>query len=276
MRIFIAIFFLLFQQISFADQFYYGDQPNSVLGPDGWCHYDWYRPPNLEKSKTTLTSSQQLKLQARFQWQGSGFVPLTTGKTGEHAILAFTQGTNNSGAVCPRNGAYGAFLNSTRHPFRQALFAYGAGAILSPQGLGIELWNGDGTAYLWNKLNNRCQTGIPSGTVYSACLSSTKNGASYITNNLNFNLTKGAYYWVRLTLTGNPDGAVGLTKINAELLIENAVGATTLQEAQLYFNTNDFFPGNSIESAIGRTGGEIPETNYTPNNIKFWAFDYGF
>ena len=223
-----------------------------------------------------MTSGQQLKLQTRFQWQGSGVVPLTTGKTGEHAILAFTQGANNSGAVCPRNGVYGAFLNSTRHPIRQALFTYGAGAILSPQGLGIELWNGDGTAYLWNKLNNRCQTGIPSGTVYNACLSSVNDGSSYLTNNPNFSLTKGAYYWIRLTLTGNPNGSIGMTKINAQLLIENTVGATVLQEAQLFFSTNSFFPSDSMEANIARTGGEFPDTNYTPSDIKFWAFDYGF
>jgi hypothetical protein len=275
-KFFVGILFVFFQQVGFAGQYYFGDQQNSFLGRDGWCEYDWYRPPSMVKNKSTLNSGQSIRLQARLQWQDNGVVPLTPGKTGEHAFVAFTQGTINSGAVCPKTGVYGSFLNSARHPMRQALFAYGVGAVLSPHGLGIELWNGDGTAFLWNRANNRCQTGIPSGTIYNSCLSPAKNSGSYITDIQNFSLTKGVYYWIRLQLTGNADGAFGWTKINAELVQDNGFGAIVLQEAQLYFPTNSYFPGETIESTIGRTGGEFPETRYTPSNIKFWAFDYGF
>ncbi len=137
--------------------------------------------------------------------------------------------------------------------------------MLSPHGLGVELWNGDGTAFLWNRTNNRCQTGIPSGIIYSSCLSPTKGSGSYLTDVQNFALVKGAYYWLRLRLTGNADGAVGWTRINAELISDGAYGAKILQEAQLYFPTNSFFPQQTIESTIGRTGGEFPETNYLLN-----------
>ena len=258
---------------------YFGDGNSApYLGVDGYCYYDWYRPPNLAKARATLAAGQQIKLQAMIRWDGNGFVPYVVNKTGEHAILAFTQRTLNQSAVCPQKGITEALLNSPRHPNRQYIHANGVGATLSPKGLALEIWHGNGTASVFSAEYNRCMVNIPSGEVTDLCISSNPATSSFITDPVNFNgLQKGADYWVRLTLTGNPDGAVGWTRVHADLLLQNAQGIFKIQEAQIRVITNTVFPDNgTIESLIGRSGPEHPETNYIPGNIYFWAFDSGF
>lgn len=277
-RIFIFLFTLIgMSQASFADNYYYGD--NKYLGTDGFCYFDWYKSPNLAKQRTTLETGGQIKLQSRFLWNGSGFVPYVGNKTGEHAIVAFTQGTIEQGILCDQKGITEYLLNSTRQPIRQWIHRYGAGAIISPKGLGLELWNGDGTAILWLQTGNRCAVNIPSGQTNNMCLDSTPNGTnSYITSNPQFQIQKGVYYWLRITLTGNPNGQLGWVRLNAELLQQTIQGQTILlQEGQIEFSQNQFFPNPyTIDALIARTGPEYPESNYIPENILFWAFDYGF
>lgn len=84
-------------------------------------------------------------------------------------------------------------------------------------------------------------------------------------------------YWLRQTLTGNPDGKTGGVRLYAELLQQTTNSTILLQQGQLDFIRNQFFPtAGTIEAVIGRTGAEYPETSYIPDNILFWAFDYGF
>lgn len=273
--LFVSIFY---SQMSSAN-YYFGDGQNApYLGFDGYCHFDWYRPPNLSKYKSILENGGEIKLQSRYQWTGIGSIPYVPQKTGEHAILAFTQGTIEGSLACPRKGNYESLLNSSRHPIRQALHRYGVGALITPKGLGIEFWNGDGTAYGWNQYdNNRCATHVPSGASAGMCLSANKNSDSYLTNNPGFTIQKGAYYWLRITLRGNPNGAVGWTRLHAELLIQTATDAILIQEGQVNFITNQYLPlSTPIEASIGRTGAEYPESNYDLENILFWAFDGGF
>lgn len=277
-RYFILFFALAgLSRVSFANNYYYGD--NQYLGSDGFCYFDWYKPSNLAKQRATLEAGGQIKLQSRFLWNGSGFVPYVAGKTGEHAIVAFTQGTMEQGIYCAQKGITENLLNSTRQPVRQWIHRYGAGAIISPKGLGLELWNGDGTAILWLQTGNRCAVNVPSGQTTSMCLDSTPNGNnSYITSNPQFKIEKNSYYWLRVTLTGNPNGQTGWVRLNAELLSQTPQGQTVLlQEGQIGFVRNQFLPSSgTIDASIARTGPEYPETSYIPDNILFWAFDYGF
>ena len=226
--------------MSSAQNYHYGDQNNSqYLGSDGYCYYDWYRPSSFAKSRSVLDNGGQLKLQARYQWMGSGEVPFIQNKTGEHAILAFTQQTMQASLSCPQKGTTEELKNSLRHPVRQWLHRYGAGVLLSPKGLHIELWNGDGTAYTWSQFNGRCNVHIPTGQVGNLCLGSQPNQISYITNNSNpnFKIQKGSYYWLRQTLTGNPDGKNGWTRLKAELVLDTGFSATLIQEGQIDFIT---------------------------------------
>lgn len=263
--------------MSSANQ-YFGDGYNApYLGSDGCCYFDWYRPPNLSQQKSILENGGVIKLQSRYQWTGSGSVPYVADKTGEHAILAFTQGITNGVLPCPQKGTTEALLNSPRHPIRQAIHQYGVGATVSPKGLSIELWNGDGTALVWNLGSNRCAIHIPTGASAGMCLSADKNSDSYLTNNSGFSIQKGAYYWLRLTLTGNPGGMNDWARLHAELLTQTESDINIIQEGQIGFLINQYLPYSTpIEATIGRTGAEYPETNYIPDNILFWAFDGGF
>lgn len=264
--------------MSFAN-FYFGDGQNGPqLGSDGYCYFDWYRPPNLSKPRSILENGGEIKLQSRYQWTGTGSIPYIHNKIGEHAILAFTQGSIEGSLACAQKGSHDPLLNSPRHPIRQALHRHGVGALITPKGLSIELWNGDGTAYIWNQVdNNRCATHIPSGASVGMCLSAQKNTAGYLTDNYGFTIQKGALYWLRLTLKGNPEGKIGWAQMHVELLIQTFNNTSILQEGQINFITNQYLPiSGNIEATIGRTGAEYPETNYIPDDILFWTFDGGF
>lgn len=271
----IAIFALVLVPSARADEMYIGDDvEHPSLRTDGFCYFDWYRPANLEKQKQLLQNMQTLKLQTRLQWQGYSMTNLT-----EHAFLAFTQDSfvNQGGNCAPKNYAYENFTNSSAHPQVQWLHKYGAGVILAPEGLGLELWNGNGTAILWNQTNNRCAYDVPVGPTSNMCLSATAvPGTSYLTSNSNFVLQRGVYYWLRVTYT--PFVSNGQTWVNmkGELIQETSNGAVLLQEGVVGFNLNQFFPYATMEANIGRTGPAQDKVFYQPYNVKFWAFDFGF
>ncbi|MEW6445313.1 MAG: hypothetical protein AB1479_04675 [Pseudomonadota bacterium] len=211
-------------------------------------------------------------------WGGDGVVPYVQGKTGEHAIVAYTQGFLSGSLMCAQKGVEEYLLNSSAHPGeRQSIHRYGVGALLSPKGLNIELWNGDGTAFTWNQTNNRCAVAVPSGRQAGMCLSPSPDDNGFITGLPGFEIKKGAYYWVRLTLSGYPGGAVGWVRLYAEFLEQADGGSVVLQTGMLKFELNKYFPDPGlIEATIGRTGAEFPEASYVPDDVFFWAFDAGF
>ena len=263
---------------------YFGDgAPNSPLDTNGFCYFDWYRPTasGFVRSKSEFLSSQPVKLQSRFKWSGSGTVPYVGDRTGEHAIVAFTQGTMQEQAPCGlQGGAIGNMLNSPNHPGpQQWIHRYGVGALLTPKGLALELWNGDGTSYLWTQSdNNRCAVVTPNGTLTSLCLTEYPDyKGDHISSLPGFQIVRGALYWVRVTVTGNVPYGPGWAKLYAELIEQTAYASVPRQTAQLHFQVNQFFPFNTpIESAIGRTGPEVGKPFYNPGNIQFWSFNGGF
>lgn len=263
--------------MSYGNEYYGDGSTNPYLGNNGWCHYDWYRPSVLAKQKSTLENGGQIKLQSRFQWMGSGNVPYVANKTGEHAVLGLTQGTQQVSASCPWGGAPAALVNSPIQPIRQDIHSTGVAILVSPKGLNLEIYSTQGT-YVWNQSNNRCALAVPSGAQSGMCLSNiASTSGSYITENPNFTLQKGAYYWLRQTLTGNPDGKTEWVRLTGELLQQTANSTFSLQKGQLDFPLASVFPNQgTIDALIGRSGPEYPETYYVPDNILFWAFDYGF
>lgn len=270
----LAIVAVLFIKPAHADEMYIGDDvTHPSLRTDGFCYFDWYRPDNLAKQKQQLQNMQTLKLQSRFQWQGYSVTNLT-----EHAYLAFTYDSfvNQGGNCAPKNYAYENFTNSPAHPQVQWLHKYGAGVILAPEGLGLELWNGNGTALLWNQTNNRCVYNVPTGATNQLCLGDNPSAGSYITSNANFVLTRGKYYWMRVTYTPAVVNGQTWVSMKGELIEETANGAVLLQEGVVGFNLNQFFPGATMQANIGRTGPAQDKAFYQPYNVKFWAFDFGF
>lgn len=162
--------YLEFLAVGNANQYYGDGVINPYLGSNGWCYFDWYRPPELAKQRSTLERGGQIKLQARFMWMGAGSVPYVENKTGEHAILGLTQGTIVGSLGCAQKGYSENLVNSPAHPGdQQWIHRYGVGVLVSPKGLNLELWNGDGTSYLWNQTNNRCAILVPSGAQAGMC-----------------------------------------------------------------------------------------------------------
>lgn len=255
-------------------QSYIADDDNHpALQINGFCFFDWYKPENMQKSKYLLEQGDALKLQARFQWQPPGYnsSPLT-----EHSILAFTQGDFiDETAVCPfQRDTVQQLLNSPEHPHRQWLFKHGAGLILTPNGLGFELWNGDKTAYAWDQTNNRCMQSTLTGNTNVNCLSSEPTEDAYITA-AEFSLTHGAYYWVRLTMQGSIVSGQHWTKLQGELIHETPSGPKAIQNGSISFLTDAYFPlDGSIYGTMARSspGGNF----YSPTKVKVWMFDGGF
>lgn len=236
MRVFVLCLLVLLgvPSVGNANQYYGDGVTNSYLGSGGWCYFDWYRPPELAKQRSTLEVGGQIKLQTRFMWMGTGTVPYVENKTGEHAILGLTQGTIVGPLGCSQKGYSENLVNSPSQPGEQQwIHRYGVGVLVSPKGLNLELWNGDGTSYLWSQTNNRCAILVPSGTQAGMCLSATPNPSGYITSNAGFSIQKGSYYWLRQTLTGNPDGKTGWVRLYAELLQQTANSTILLQQGQL-------------------------------------------
>ncbi|BEP93380.1 hypothetical protein GmRootA79_17640 [Acidovorax sp. A79] len=249
------------------------DVIHPALQVNGFCYFDWYKPDNMQKSKHTLEQGGVVQLQARFQWQVPGYNsrPLT-----EHGILAFTQGEfAGEAAICPFQGnAVQQMLNSPEHPSRQWLFKYGAGLIITPNGLGFELWNGDKTAYAWDQTNNRCMQSTVTGGTSLNCLSNNPTSDSYITE-ADFTLAQEEYYWVRLTMQGFVVSGRHWTKMRGELIQEKPSGAVVVQHGSVNFLTDSYFPLNA--PIFGTMARSSPGSNfYSPTKVKAWMFDGGF
>lgn len=254
-----------------ANELYFGDDsPNPSLRTNGFCGFDWYSVPNLQKQREVLTNMGTIKIQSRFQWQGWQYnLPALK----EHTVLALTQDTyTNQGDYC--NQVWQQYLNSPAQPTQQWLHKHGAGAILTERGLGLELWNPDKTAWVWDQSNNRCAILAPVGPTNKMCLSSSYNAAGYVTPNPNFVLQRGKFYWVRVTYTGFINQGSAWTQMKAELLEETSSGVIKIQEAMVNFITAQYLPiSGTMQVTIARTN---PEVAYQAHPVKFWAFDYGF
>lgn len=250
-----------------------------TLYNDGWCYFDWLRPGGaFTKQKSILVNGGTLRLQSRFMWRGSGTIPFVENKTGEHALVAYTYDSfpTNLSLVCPQKQMTESLLNSPQQPgSRQPLHKYGIGALITPKGLALEVWNGDGTAYVWTQYNNRCAISVPSGANAGMCLSSiASETGSYLTPSQGFNISKGTYYWLRLTLEGNPGGQAGWLRVHGEMLQQSGSQVTQIQSGQIYVQRDQFFPGTTLAGTIGRSGPEYPETDYIPEFIDFWSYDH--
>lgn len=218
--------------------------------------------PALSEPETALQQGQTLKLQSRFVWDGGSYSPVTVD---QHAVLAFTQ-----------RGA----TNSVQNDAGEVLWTHGAGAILGPFGLGLELWfrtdtNGNGynddvaNAIVWTQENGRCasdvQGTIPTGVM---CLSATPSG-SHMTPAPSFTLRSGIAYWLRVSIT---PGANGWATLHADV-IEEQNPTVTVQSASVGFQVSQFFPvaGQQLSASLAR----IAVQTYQPN-VQYIAFDYGF
>lgn len=249
------------------------DITHPALQINGFCYFDWYKPDNMQKSQNTLKQGGTIQLQARFQWQPPGY---NSSALTEHSILAFTQGEfSGATAVCPfQRNSVQELLNSPEHPSRQWLFRYGAGLILTPKGLGFELWNGDQTAHTWDQTNSRCMQSTLTGNTSINCLPNDPISASYITES-DFTLTHGMYYWVRLTMQGHLISGQHWTKMRGELVQETPSGATVVQHGSISFLTDSYFPLD--DSIFGTMARSSPGGNfYSPTKVKVWMFDGGF
>lgn len=81
---------------------------------------------------------------------GTGAVPYVANKTGEHAIVGLTQGTIVGPLICAQKGNSENLVNSPSQPGdQQWIHRSGVGVLVSPKGLNLELWNGDGTSYFY-------------------------------------------------------------------------------------------------------------------------------
>ncbi|WP_137938261.1 hypothetical protein [Chitinivorax sp. B] len=226
---------------------------NGTLFTDGDAGFDFYSPSVFEKSKWQIQYGGEVKLQARFVWDGSNNEVLTGDG---HAIVAFTQGQN------------AAFRNSPSQPVRQNLFTHGVGAFVHPNGLHLELWFDAGKAHVWSK-DQRCGVGIRTPNPNACLASSSTQSASYITSPVKFSLKKGTAYWVRIAVTSDPSNSQ-FAVLRASLLEETPTGIVLHQEGAIGFMPSTFLPySENLKGTIGRT----PQSG---NNITYSVFDYGF
>lgn len=258
------------------DNTYVGDNIiNPALKSSGYCYFDWYRPSNMKKDKQELLNNGMIKLQARFQWQGKdkGNVPLT-----EHSVLALTQKQlNNYTQHCGYTNTNEELKNSIAQPERQWLHKYGAGVILSPLGLGLELWNGDQTAWVWDQTNDRCVSKAPIEKLKIMCIGNKEEDISYITEAPHFKLKRGKYYWLRVTYKGEVKDGVNWVKMTGEVLEENMFGLNLIQKGSIGFILNQYFNTfEPLETSVAKTAPNGNEDFYNPEDLKYWLFDYGF
>jgi hypothetical protein len=217
---------------------------------------------DLSAPANALQQGQTLKLQSRFVWDGASNTPVTVD---QHAVVAFTQ-----------RGA----TNSAQNNAGDVLWTHGAGAILGPFGLGLELWfrtdsTGNGynddpaNAIVWTQNNGRCAADvlgtIPPGVM---CLSATPS-AGYITPSPSFTLRTAVAYWLRVSIT---PGANGWATLYADV-IEEQNPTVPVQSASVGFQYAQFFPvaGQQLSASLAR----IAVQTYQPN-VHYIAFDYGF
>lgn len=219
----------------------------------GATYIDFNYQPALAEPVASLQQSAPIKLQTRIVWNGLTAGPINVD---QHAVLAYTQTSVTSG---PTNTA------------GQPIWTHGAGAILGPFGLGVELWfrNGPQTdAIVWTQQNNRCAASvlgsIPPGTL---CLPS--SGSSYLTPAPAFALKTGYAYWLRMSIT--PVGG-GWATLYADL-IDELSPAVPVQSATVGFQIAQFFPvpGQALSASIARISAATAQPD-----VSYIAFDYGF
>jgi len=215
---------------------------------DFFYHNEFINPAS------SIRSGGEVKLQARFVWNGTGQID---SRSGEHAIVAYVHGENPG--VWNVEG--------------QKLWNTGVGAFVQPTtGLNIELWHQQGKAWWWNKKALGGNSNPPSEPA-GVTLVNYNNGIGYVTGNPNENfvLKRGTAYWVRMSIThqlNNPQFAL----LKASLVEETATGPVLLQEAAFGFVVDAFFPpGENIKGVVARTGSEYQDPQ---NVIGYYAFNY--
>ncbi len=238
--------------------------PGTLLRLSNVQDCDFRYPPGMAKPLSALQAGE-IKLQARFVWDGTAGSVITTP---QHAVLAYTQ-----------RGDAGNIQNT----WGQTFWTHGAGAILGNFGLGLEIWRRDdenapgyaddpANAVVWTQENNRCASDVR-GTIPpgSLCLSPIPNTIGYLTPAPNFTLRRGVAYWLRFKLS--PGGSPGNTNLYADLLEETASGVVMVQSGMVGFPTGVYFPiaGQALEATVARTPGSAAEPS-----IQYTAFDYGF
>jgi len=221
----------------------------------GATYLDFNYQPALSEPVTSLQQGNPIKLQARIVWNGPTAGPINVD---QHAVLAYTQTSVTSGLT-----------NTAGLP----IWTHGAGAILGPFGLGLELWfrNGAQTdAIVWTQQNNRCAASvlgsIPPGTL---CLSANSSASSYLTPAPAFALKTGYAYWLRMSIT--PVGG-GWATLYADL-IDELSPAVPVQSATIGFQIAQFFPvaGQALSASIARIAAAPAQPD-----VSYIAFDYGF
>jgi hypothetical protein len=229
----------------------------------GVPNVDFHYLPAMVKPANALTQGQAIKLQARFVWDGYTNVPVSVD---QHAVLAYTQ-----------RGA----TDSQQNNAGDLLWTHGAGAILGPFGLGLELWfradtAGNGynddppNAIVWTQQNGRCAADvrgtIPAGVM---CLPASPSAGGHLTPAPGFTLRTGVAYWLRFSIT---PGAQGWATLYADV-IEELNPTVPVQSASVGFQIAQFFPIASQQSAA--TVARTSEQAYQPT-VQYIAFDYGF
>lgn len=192
--------------------------------------YEWVVP----------TSQIEKKIQSRFIWAN-------TPVSGEHTIVAYTQGEQAN------------TLNSPSHTPRTKLFSHGMGAfVMQGQGLGIEVWGPAGNALWWTQTNPTM--GGVTLPVISLQTALTNPPSYYITNGPT-TLYANTQYWLRVVLTKTGGG---YTDIVTELF----VGTTLTQKAKISVQEGTWSIPNIINmnGTVARAGGS--------GNIQSDAFNY--
>lgn len=254
MKTFISFIFAMVLTVQGAFAF---DSDSGTLVRNPYAaNFDWKYLPALSSPRANLIQGQTLKLQSRFVWYGSTGSYITTE---QHAIVAFTQ-----------QNASDTMLNTTGAP----LWSHGVGAYVGERGLELELWyrtaSNQQNAVVWSQDHGRCiQDVLGLFSPSTGCIAGTVSTGDYITSAPNFQLKRGIYYWVRVTLT---NAGVNLTNLHADLLEETAQGVNVVQSAQVKFTTDAFFPSlQDITATVARTPGSADEPF-----INWVAFDGGF
>ena len=234
--------------------------------------FDFYDIPTVNVngfmqpiSHAEWLAGRPLKLQTRFTWLGPQGASIATP---QHSLISFSQV---------------ALDGRPQNPEGQRLFTNGIGAFVGETGLSMELWFGNGDAFVWDQTKGRCARTVlgteipepgPDGSGGTMCLSSTPNQSGFITG-APFTLRYGVHYWLRVSVTAEPANGVGV--LRAELLQDAGSGPVSLQSGLIGFPlTGPYTPfpkqgGNTIQSTVARTPGSSNEPT-----VQYYAFDYGF
>lgn len=226
---------------------------NGVLrAVGGTAGYDLRYPRGFERQIPT-PGTAPIKLQSRFTWGN-------TNQMVDHAVVAYVQGSNP------------AYFSSEPVGFKNTVWRYGAGALVSKEGLNLELWfhplnstSPDASAYVWNA-EKRSGVFIRTPPINRPPLGETfSEGGEYIEPlPADWRFVPGEHYWVRIALkpvTGDD------LLLYAELFHENAGGVKLVQRAQVKFQKSAHLPlSSSASGAVARAPGSGAD-------IIWYAFD---